>query len=104
MISKTRKVRQTFTPNQKLEYAKLMVEESYTHRQVMVYRVKAPLPSPTENNNFLPNNAMKPWLGRQRLTLINDAFRNWNISLHRQDWMLLYLKKPPSFSFETIQQ
>ena len=35
MISKIRKTRQTFTPTQKLEYAKLMVEESCIHRQVM---------------------------------------------------------------------
>ncbi len=35
MTSKTRKTRQSFTPGQKLEYAKLMVEENYTNQQVM---------------------------------------------------------------------
>lgn len=35
MTSKIRKPRQTFTPAQKLEYAKLMVEENYTNQQVM---------------------------------------------------------------------
>jgi transposase len=35
MASKVRKVRQTFTPAQKLEYAKLMAEENYTSQQVM---------------------------------------------------------------------
>ena len=35
MTSKVRKVRQTFTPAQKPEYAKLMGEENYTNQQVM---------------------------------------------------------------------
>ena len=35
MTSKIRKARQSFTPAQKLEYAKLMVEENYTIQQVM---------------------------------------------------------------------
>jgi len=35
MTSKVRKVRQTFTPAQKLEYTKLMIEENYTNQQVM---------------------------------------------------------------------
>ena len=35
MNHKPRKERATFTPDQKLEYAKLMVEEHYSHRQVM---------------------------------------------------------------------
>jgi transposase len=35
MNSKTRKARQDFTPAQRLEYAKLMVEENYTNQQVM---------------------------------------------------------------------
>jgi transposase len=35
MTSKVRKVRQTFSPAQKLEYAKLMAEENYTNQQVM---------------------------------------------------------------------
>ena len=35
MTSQTRKPRNNFTPAQKLEYAKLMVEENYSNRQVM---------------------------------------------------------------------
>ena len=35
MTSKIRKARQGFTPAQRLEYAKLMVEENYTNQQVM---------------------------------------------------------------------
>jgi len=35
MTSKIRKARQTYTPAQKLEYAKLMVEENYTNQQVV---------------------------------------------------------------------
>ena len=35
MTHKTRKNRSTFTPAQKLEYAKLMVEEHYSTQQVM---------------------------------------------------------------------
>ena len=35
MNSKIRKARQDFTPAQRLEYAKLMVEENYTNQQVM---------------------------------------------------------------------
>jgi len=35
MSSKIRKPHQTFTPAQKLEYAKLMVEENYTNQQVI---------------------------------------------------------------------
>jgi transposase len=35
MTNKIRKARQTFSPAQKLEYAKLMVEENYTIQQVM---------------------------------------------------------------------
>jgi transposase len=35
MTSKIRKARQTYTPAQKLEYAKLMVEENYTTQQVV---------------------------------------------------------------------
>lgn len=35
MTSKIRKIGQTFIPAQKLEYAKLMVEENYTNQQVM---------------------------------------------------------------------
>ena len=35
MTSKVRKVGQTFTPAQKLEYTKLMIEENYTNQQVM---------------------------------------------------------------------
>ncbi len=31
----TKKVRITFTPEQKLEYARLMVEENYTNQQIM---------------------------------------------------------------------
>ena len=36
MTSKIRKARQTFTPTQKLEYAKFMVDENYTNQQVVV--------------------------------------------------------------------
>jgi transposase len=35
MTSKIRKPRQNCTPAQKLEYAKLMVEDNYTNQQVM---------------------------------------------------------------------
>jgi predicted transcriptional regulator len=35
MNSKIRKAHQDFTPAQRLEYAKLMVEENYTNKQVM---------------------------------------------------------------------
>jgi transposase len=35
MTSKPRKPRSTFTPAQKLEYAKLMVEEQYSNQQVI---------------------------------------------------------------------
>ena len=35
MTNKIRKTRGTFTPAQKLEYAKLMVKENYTNQQVM---------------------------------------------------------------------
>lgn len=35
MTSKIRKSRQTFTPAQKLEYAKLLVEERYSNQQVI---------------------------------------------------------------------
>jgi transposase len=35
MTSKIRKARQTYTPAQKLEYAKLIVEENYTNQQVV---------------------------------------------------------------------
>ncbi|MFT6373179.1 MAG: transposase [Paraglaciecola sp.] len=35
MTSKVRKVRQTFTPAQKLKCAKLMAEENYTNQQMM---------------------------------------------------------------------
>jgi transposase len=35
MTSKRRKPRSTFTPAQKLEYAKLMVEEQYSNQQVV---------------------------------------------------------------------
>ena len=35
MTDKIRKIRKEFTPDQRLEYAKLMVEEKYTNQQVM---------------------------------------------------------------------
>lgn len=35
MTNKTRKQRKAFTPKQKHEYARLMVEENYTNKQVM---------------------------------------------------------------------
>jgi predicted transcriptional regulator len=35
MTDSTRKVRKAVTPGQRLEYAKLMVEEQYTNQQVM---------------------------------------------------------------------
>ena len=35
MTEKIRKARKDFTPDQRLEYAKLMVEEKYSNRQVM---------------------------------------------------------------------
>jgi transposase len=35
MTTKTRKSRENFTPDQRLEYAKLMVEERYSNQQVM---------------------------------------------------------------------
>ena len=35
MTDKIRKTRKDFTPDQRLEYAKLMVEEKYTNQQVM---------------------------------------------------------------------
>ncbi|MFT4941747.1 MAG: transposase [Paraglaciecola sp.] len=35
MTDSTRKVRQGVTPAQRLEYAKLMVEEQYSNQQVM---------------------------------------------------------------------
>lgn len=35
MTSRTRKIRKNFTPAQKLEYAKLMVEEHYSNQQVI---------------------------------------------------------------------
>lgn len=35
MTSSTRKIRIKFTPAQKLEYAKLMVEESYSNNQII---------------------------------------------------------------------
>ena len=35
MTDSTRKVRKAVTPDQRLEYAKLMVEEQYTNQQVM---------------------------------------------------------------------
>jgi transposase len=35
MTDKIRKTRKVFTPDQRLEYAKLMVEDNYTNQQVM---------------------------------------------------------------------
>jgi transposase len=35
MTTKTRKSRENFTPDKRLEYAKLMVEEGYSNQQVM---------------------------------------------------------------------
>ncbi len=35
MTNKIRKLRENFTPDQRLEYAKLMVEELYSNQQVM---------------------------------------------------------------------
>ncbi|MFT5225822.1 MAG: transposase [Gammaproteobacteria bacterium] len=35
MTNKIRKPRENFTPDQRLEYAKLMVEERYSNQQVM---------------------------------------------------------------------
>lgn len=35
MTDKIRKTRNDFTPDQRLEYAKLMVEEQYSNQQVM---------------------------------------------------------------------
>jgi transposase len=35
MTKKTRKLRQTFTADQRLEYAKLMVIENYSNQQIM---------------------------------------------------------------------
>ena len=35
MTDKIRKERANFTPDQKLEYAKLMTEEGYTSQQIM---------------------------------------------------------------------
>jgi transposase len=35
MTDKIRKTRKEFTPDQRLEYAKLMVEDKYTNQQVM---------------------------------------------------------------------
>ena len=35
MTDKIRKIRKEFTPDQRLEYAKLMVGDKYTNQQVM---------------------------------------------------------------------
>jgi hypothetical protein len=35
MTSNTKKIRSSFNPDQRLEYAKLMVEENYSTQQVM---------------------------------------------------------------------
>jgi hypothetical protein len=38
MTNKIRKPRENFTPDQRLEYAKLMVEEGYSNQQVISCR------------------------------------------------------------------
>jgi transposase len=59
MTSKVRKARQTFTPAQKLEYAKLMAEENYTNQQVMDLSGAGSTAVPHWKNNFLQNSEVK---------------------------------------------
>jgi|TARA_B110000211_G_C14040115_1_gene536400 transposase len=59
MASKVREVRQTFTPEQKLEYAKLMSEENYTNQLVMDFSGAGSTALSRWKNNFLQNSEVK---------------------------------------------
>jgi hypothetical protein len=59
MTSRVRKAWQSFTPAQKLEYAKLMVEEKYTNQQVMYLSGAGSTAVSRWKNNFLQNSEVK---------------------------------------------
>ncbi|MFT5549063.1 MAG: transposase [Candidatus Azotimanducaceae bacterium] len=76
MNSKIRKAHQDFTPAQRLEYAKLMVEENYTNKQVMDLSDAGPTAVSRWKKQFVAEQRDEVVEGKKRSMRINGVSKN----------------------------
>ena len=103
MTSKIRKARQTFTPAQKLEYAKLMVEESYTNQQVVDLSGAGSTAVSRWKHQFIAEQRGEVVEGKTALDADKRRIQGLEKQLAESRMDVVLLKKPRPFSFATIQ-